>query len=116
MSDVLEVLLKSGSNGARKRGSSIVDRQNDDFFALYPNVYRLLADRQIGGIKRDLSRLSIRLLPEGWVLALTEPATGQILFSQSDTLIKCFESLESRVGAEDADWREDKFARKNKPK
>lgn len=116
MSDVLASLVQSRPNGKPNRGDSIQDRQNDDFFCLYPNLYQLLADREIAGVKRDVSKVSVKLCPEGWVTSLTEPASGQVLFSRSDTLLCCFEVLEARLAAGDADWRLDKYAKHRKGK
>lgn len=116
MSTVLESLVSTKRVETRDRGEAVQGKQNDDFFALYPTVYALLRDRQIGSVKRDLSKVSISLKPEGWITTLTEPASGQVIFSQSDTLLKCFEALEGRVSKAGADWREDKYAKHRKPK
>jgi len=114
MSNVLAMLVQSRPNGKPNRGDAIVERQNDDFFALYLILYQLLADREIEGVKRDVSKVSIKLQPEGWVCSLTEPASGQVLFSRSESLLSCFEVLEGRLSSGDADWRLDKYAKVRK--
>ena len=114
MADVLASLVKTRLNGKPERGESIVGRQSDDFFSLYPLLYQLLADRKIAGVEREVSKVSMKLCPEGWVASLTEPASGQVLFSRSDTLLSCFEVLEGRLASGKADWRMDKYAKKRK--
>lgn len=116
MSSVLAALVKTKPVAKRDRGEAIQAKQNDDFFALYPNVYSLMRDTEIAGVKRDVSKISIALKSEGWVTTLTEPASGQVMFSQSDTLLDCFLALERRVSKPDADWREDKYAKQRRSK
>jgi len=114
MSDVLSTLVNTRSNGKPESGHAIVGRQSDDFFTLYPLLYQLLADRKIAGVDREVSKVSIKLCPEGWVTSLTEPASGQVLFSRSDTLLACFEVLEGRLGSGKADWRVDRYWKQRK--
>jgi len=116
MSSVLASLVQTVQNGKANRGEAIQERQNDDFFTLYPNLYQLLADREIEGVKRDVSKVSIKLCDEGWVCSLTEPASGQVLFSRSDTLLHCFEVLEERLVSGKADWRQDRYAKQRRSK
>ena len=116
MADVLSMLVNTPSNGKPDRGDSIKPRSSDDFYALYPLLYQLLADREIAGVKRDVSKLSVKLCDEGWVCSLTEPASGQVLFSRSDSLLSSFEVLEGRLGSGKADWRVDKYAKHRKVK
>lgn len=116
MVDVLSMLVKTPKNGKADRGKAIKARTNDDFFTLYPLLYQLLADSKIAGVDRDVSKVSIKLCDEGWVCSLTEPASGQVLFSRSDTLLHAFEVLEGRLGSGKADWRVDKYAKQRKTK
>jgi len=109
---VLETLVKQVVKSGRDRGASIQGPQNDDFYALYPLLYTLLSEKKIGETVRELSKISIKLLPEGWTCTLTEPASGQVMFSVSDTLLHAFEVLEGRLGAEKCDWRPDKYAKR----
>lgn len=114
--DVLSALVQSKSKVERDRGASTVAKSSDDFFALYPLVYRLMTEEKIGDVDRRLSKIGISLKGEGFVTTLTEPASGQILFSISDTLIGCFEVLEGRLRSENADWRPDKYASSRRKK
>ncbi len=93
MADVLSMLVNTPKNGKPDRGKAIKSRSDDDFFTLYPLLYQLLADGEIAGVKRDVSKVSIKLCDEGWVCSLTEPASGQVGFSRSDSLLSCFEVL-----------------------
>lgn len=116
MADVLAMLVKTQRNGKPNRGESIRPRSDDDFFTLYPLLYQLLADVKIAGVDREVSKLSMKLCDEGWVLSLTEPASGQVLFSRSDSLLSAFEVLEGRLASGKADWRVDKYAKHRKVK
>lgn len=109
--DVLSTLVQSRPKGVKERGASTVAKSSDDFYALYPLIYRLMTEEKIGDVQRGLSKMGLSLKGEGFVLSLTEPASGQICFSTSDTLIACFEVLERRLRDDEADWRPDKFAK-----
>ncbi len=116
MANILEAYLKGGSNGKPDRGKAIVERQNDEFFTLFPHLYQLMADRKIGKLERDVSKVSIKLCPEGWISSLTEPCSGQILFTRTDNLFEVFEALEAVLAGGSADWRVDKYAKQRKAK
>lgn len=75
-----------------------------------------MADTKIGKQVRDVSKVSIKLCPEGWVVSLTEPCSGQIAFNRTDNLFECFSSLEGHLGAGTIDWRVDKYAKNRKAK
>lgn len=114
--DVLNALVQTKPVDPRSRGASIVAKTSDDFYTLYPLLYRLMSETKIGKVERELSKVSIKLCPEGWTCTLTEPASGQVLFSVSDSLLKCFEVLEGRLGSSKCDWRPDKYASQRKSK
>lgn len=116
MADVLAMLVNTPRNGKPNRGESIRARTDDDFFTLYPLLYQLLADSEIAGVQREVSKLSVKLNDEGWVCSLTEPASGQVGFSRSDTLLSAFEVLEGRLASGKLDWRTDKYAKHRKVK
>lgn len=109
--DILSALVQSKPKGVKERGASTVAKSSDDFYALYPLLYRLMTEEKIGEVDRRLSKIGICLKGEGFVLSLTEPASGQICFSTSDTLIRCFEVIEGRLASGEADWRPDKYAK-----
>lgn len=113
---LLESLVKSNPQGKKDTHTGITPKSSDEFATFYPNVYDLMTKRKIGAITRELSKLSVKLADTGWVTTLTEPASGQVLFSQSDSLFKAFEALESRIVSPEPDWREDRYAKKKKTK
>lgn len=112
--ELLQALVINENSNGKPRGECVVEKTSDDFFGLYPLLYSLLREKQIGKVKRELSRLSVRLTAEGWTSAITEPASGRILFSVSDSLIKLWEVTEGRLGASEVDWRPDKWAKNRK--
>lgn len=114
--DILQALVMQSPAVGKDRDKSIVAKSSDDFFALYPLTYRLMTERKIGKVDRELSKLSIKLAGEGFVTTLTEPASGQVIFSTSDSLLHAFERLEGRLGSEKPDWRPDKYAKSRKVK
>lgn len=114
--DLLARLVTTKSNGVKDRGSAIVAKSSDDFYTLYPLLYRLLTENKIGEVERDLSKLSLKLDDQGFVLTLTEPASGQVIFHVVDNLFRAFESLEKRIGSDNPGWVPDKYALQRKKK
>jgi len=114
--DLLARLVTGGNNGTKPRGSAIVAKSSDDFFALYPNLYRLMTEENIGGVDRALSKLSIKMTDQGFCATLTEPASGQVIFHIGDNLFRLVEALEQRLVSDNPGWQPDKYADQRKKK
>lgn len=114
--DLLAKLVTTKPISDRERGEAIVAKSSDDAFALFPTVYRLMTEKEIAGVKRELSKISIKLDDQGFVTTFTEPASGQVLFNITDNLFRVLEALEARLTGDKPGWVPDKYALQRKKK
>jgi len=114
--DLLERLVMTAPVHAKDRGAAIIPKSSDDAYTLWPTLYRLMTEKKIGKVERELSKLSIKLDDQGFVATLTEPASGQVVFHVSDSLFRILESLEARLVSDKPGWVPDKYAHMKKKK
>jgi len=82
----------------------------------YPGLVELLSDEtDADGNNRDLSSVTIKWQEGTWRAAIHEPNLEMSLWASASSLEGLLLALESRLGADDADWRAWSQGQKKKP-